>query len=292
VNGNILQHRFLLVGKGNVLKRHLAAHIFDFQGVRLVAHARLGVQQIKNTLGRRERGLGHRPHLRHGLDWPEEVLHILQEGHHGAHAGRSADDHRAAHRGHQRQIERADHFGGGREGRCDGGGVDVGIAVGGVALRKAAYILVRAIESLRHFHRAQFFLQLRRNIPNGCARAPESAARPGGEQPCDQQQNRHHHQHRQPQLPVEQQHRHQNPGQRKQRADHLRQPLADERVERFDVIYQAAHQVTGLLAFQVLQRKHLDLVEHLLAKVGQHTLTDRRHDVNLVTCGKCAGSIG
>ena len=123
------------------------------------------------------------------------------------------------------------------EGRGDGRGLDVGVAVGRVARAELGDVLLGAVERLRLAHAGDLFLQARRSRrrPSRAA-VRKAAAGPAGEAEVVSSITGMIRKQARASLPFEQEHRDDDADQAEHGAEQLGEALAEELVERIDVV--------------------------------------------------------
>ncbi len=201
----------------------------------------IGVNQVKNALCARQRRLRLRVQRADGLQRAEQVLHIRNKRHHHAHADGTLDRQITAQPRHDGDRHRAQHIHQRRKRAGEGVGLDVGVAVGRVALGKALLVGPGAVVGLRHAHTLNFLLQIRRDIANGFARFAVTGAGQLAKRPRHQKHRRDGERADKSQQRALNKHADQNTNQPKDAAQNLGKPVAHKLVDRLGVIHETAH---------------------------------------------------
>ena len=103
----------------------------------------------------------------------------------------------------------------------------------------------------------------------------KAALRPAGEGGGGEEHRRDDQVAGQRELPLEQEHRDHDADQAEHRAQQLGDALADELIDRVDIIGGAADQVADRAAVEESQREMLELIEQPCPERGQNPLADR-----------------
>ena len=222
---------------------------------------------------------------------PEKVHNVDDESGQHADFQTPLDRQPAAQKRGRGDCDR--HHGG--EHRAEGGGDDVGghsgLAIGGVDLKEFGEHLLLAGKGLDDPGAGDILLHDRVQRAEVALDGSEGGAAAARHLAGDVEHQRHQHEHRQRQLPVEQKHGHECAAQQQNIGDKLDQAVGQRAIDRLGVVRDPAHQIADLVAIVEGHRHDLHMVEETGADVGDKMLAQLHHDQALHGGGGAGGEV-
>ena len=207
----------------------------------------------------------------------DEIAPVGDEGHHGAHRGQPQQRQPPAQAGNRDHEQVAQLVGQRHQQQGIGVGVDPGVVHFLVALAKGLDHRLVAAEGLDHPLAADGLLHHPIEVAQTTLQVAEAAAGVAGDEIGEPEHDRHHHHRRQRQPVVQQEHGHQDAGQRQHAGQQHHHVQRDGGVDGFDIVGQAAHQLAGGIGVEEAQRQRLQVAEQVAAQRLERPLRDTRH---------------
>ena len=241
----------------------------------------LGIQQLKDPLRGRHRGLKRVELLRHVADRPEEPAGVEDERHERAERERAAQDEPAAVPENQRGRDGRDELDRRQKHGVEENLLDVGVAMLAVDELEAAVVHLLAAEQLHRRHAVDVLVEERVDARDPQAHLPVGLAHVPPEPLRQDENQRQHREGDQRKPPVHPQQRHHDADEHEQIAERRDDARREQIVDDVDVGRHARHQPPDGIAIVERQIQPLQMRVDLHAHVEHDALADHLHHVGL-----------